>query len=54
MFYEAWKHDNFTASNAAQVLSSEGIAAFFLARLPCLFLRLHARLWLLFGCGGPR
>ena len=29
MFYEAWKHGNFTTSKAAEVLSSEGIAAYF-------------------------
>ena len=29
MFYEAWKHGNFAPTIAAQVLSSDAIAAYF-------------------------
>ena len=34
MFYEAWKHGNFTASKGADVFSSEGIAAYFSGTAP--------------------
>ena len=54
MFYDAWKHCNFTASIAAEVISSEGSAAISTVRLLGTFLRLHVRPWLQFGYGAPR
>ena len=46
MFYEAWKHGNFTTAKAAEVLSSEGIAAYFGGiYLLSVCLRLRVRLW---------
>ena len=57
MFYESWKYGNFTPSKAAEILSSDGIAAYFSRNPPTSFSTSSrstlASLWLLHSTVTP-